>query len=70
MASIYQRGNIWWIQYYHRSKVYRESSKSTSKMVASRLLAKREGEIVEGKVTSQLYEREKYPQRLLVESTF
>lgn len=60
MGSLYQRGKIWWIKYYHHGKPERESSKSESKMVADRLLKKREGEIVEGKIPSLVYERVKY----------
>lgn len=60
MGSIYQRGKIWWIKYYHRGKPYRESSHSTSKMVAKYLLAQREGEIVEGKTPGLVYEKTKF----------
>lgn len=60
MGSIYQRGNIWWIKYYHRGKSFRESSKSESKMIASYLLKQREGEIAEGRIPSLVYERTKY----------
>ena len=60
MGSLYQRGNIWWIKYYHRGKSYRESSKSESKMIASYLLKQREGEITEGKVPSLVYERTRF----------
>lgn len=60
MGSLYQRGKIWWIKYYQRGKPIRESSKSESKMVANRLLKKREGEIVEGKIPSLVYERTKF----------
>ena len=60
MGSLYQRGKIWWIKYYHRGNALRESSKSESKMVARSLLALREGEIAEGKVPGLVFERVKY----------
>lgn len=60
MGSLYQRGKVWWIKYYHRGKPIRESTKSESKMVARSLLALREGDIAEGKVPGLVYERVKY----------
>lgn len=60
MGSVYQRGSIWWIKYYHRGRSYRESTHSTSKMVAKYFLAQREGEIVEGKTPGLVYERTKF----------
>jgi integrase len=50
MGSIYKRGKIWWIKYYRNGKHYRESSRSTKKMVAKNLLDHREGEISQGKL--------------------
>lgn len=49
MGSLYQRGNVWWIKYYRNGKCFRESSGSTKKMVAKRLLARKEGDIAKGK---------------------
>ena len=49
MGTLYQRGKIWWLKYYKNGKTYRESSKSTKKMVATKLLKRREGEIAQGK---------------------
>jgi integrase len=60
MGSVYQRGKVWWIKYYHRGKAIRESCKTESKMVARSLLALREGEIAEGKIPGLVYERVKY----------
>jgi len=34
MGMIYKRGNVWWIKYYRNGKSFRESSKSTKKMVS------------------------------------
>jgi integrase len=50
MGMIYKRGNTWWIKYYRNGKSYRESSKSTKKMVAKKLLDRREGDIAQGKI--------------------
>ena len=49
MGSVYKRGNVYWIKYYRQGKCYRESSDSTKKMVAKKLLSRREGEIAQGK---------------------
>lgn len=48
MGMIYKRGNIWWIKYHRNGKPIRESSKSTTKMVAERFLKRREGEVASG----------------------
>ena len=57
MGSIYKRGNTYWVKYYKNGKTYRESSKSDKKMVATALLKKREGEIVEGKMPGVTFDR-------------
>jgi integrase len=57
---IYQRGNIWWIQYSNRGNVFRESSKSTEEKDAQRLLRKRLGEISGGVFKSPQVERTKF----------
>jgi len=44
-GRIYQRGQIWWIQYCFRGKVFRETSRSEDERIARRLLRKRLGEI-------------------------
>ena len=50
MGMIYKRGNVWWIKYYRNGEPYRESSGSVKKMVAKKLLDRREGEIAQGKM--------------------
>lgn len=45
---VFQRGQIWWIQYCYRSKVFRESSRSQEETIARRLVRKRLGEIDNG----------------------
>lgn len=57
MGSLYRRGNVWWVKYYRNGKAYRESSQSTKKMVAKKLLDRREGEIAQGKVPGILFEK-------------
>jgi integrase len=48
-GRLFQRGKVWWIDYYHRGKRYRESSESTTKKDARALLKKRLGECGTGK---------------------
>lgn len=43
-GSVYQRGRIWWIQYWKTGIPYAESSKSSDKAEAERLLCQRLGE--------------------------
>ena len=57
MGTIYKRGNVWWIKYYKNGKNYRESSKSTSKMVAKKLLDRREGDIAHGNLPGVLFDK-------------
>lgn len=52
MGRIYKRGKVWWIQYYRRGQLFRESSRSDLKSTASSLLKKREGDIVDGRIPS------------------
>jgi len=62
MGSIYKRGNVWWIKYYRNGKNYRESSKSPKKMVAKKLLDRREGEISQGKLPGVYFEKVTFDQ--------
>ena len=57
MGSIYKRGNKYWVKYYRRGRAYRESSGSSTKMVAINLLKMREGEIAQGKTPSINFEK-------------
>lgn len=57
MGSLYQRGNTWWLKYYRNGKSYRESSNSDKKMVAKKLLARREGDIAKGKIPGVQFEK-------------
>ncbi len=62
MGSLYQRGNVWWIKYYRNGKPYRESSESTKKMVAKKLLDRREGNIAKGKLPGVHFEKVTFDQ--------
>ena len=57
MGMIYKRGNVWWIKYYRNGKCYRESSGTTKKMVAKKLLDRREGDIARGKIPGIQFEK-------------
>lgn len=57
MGMIYKRGNVWWIKYYRNGKGFRESSGTNKKMVAKKLLERREGEIAQGKVPGVLFDK-------------
>lgn len=48
-GHIYQRGRVWWIKFHHQGRAMFESSESTVKAAAERLLARRLGEIATGK---------------------
>ena len=50
MGRTYQRGNIWWIQYYGQGQLFRESTRSPLKSAATSLLRLREGEIGQGRL--------------------
>ena len=57
MGRTYQRGNIWWIQYYGQGQLFRESTRSTLKSAATSLLRLREGEIGQGRIPALLAEK-------------
>src|SRR5215469_813586 len=54
------RGRIWWIQYSHRGKVYRESSKSTRRREAETLYKRRMAEIGRGRLIGPNAEKTTY----------
>jgi integrase len=62
MGSIYRRGNVWWIKYYRNGNAYRESSNSTKKMVAKKLLDRREGNIAQGRLPGIHFEKVTFEQ--------
>ena len=47
-GRVFQRGQIWWVAYYHDGREHRESSKSRERKDAIRLLRQRIGEIAAG----------------------
>jgi integrase len=49
MGSVYKRGQTYWVKYYRNGKCIRESSGSTKMMVAKKFLARKEGDIAQGK---------------------
>lgn len=57
MGRTYQRGNIWWIQYYGQGQLFRESTRSPLKSAATSLLRMREGEIGQGRLPALKAER-------------
>lgn len=57
MGMIYKRGDTWWIKYYRNGKPFRESSQSDKKMVAKKLLDRREGAIAQGKAPGIQFEK-------------
>jgi integrase len=57
LGGVYQRGGTWWIRYSHRGPKRRESSNSTSRTDAVRLLKKRLGEMGQGKLPGRDAER-------------
>ncbi len=48
LGRVYQRGSVWWVQYNHRGKKYRESSGSNRRSDAVKLLRKRQAELASG----------------------
>jgi len=57
MGTMYLRGETWWIKYYRNGKPYRESTGTSKKMVAQKLLEHREGEIAQGKLPGIVFEK-------------
>jgi integrase len=57
MGTVYERGGIFWIKFYVNGKPSYESSKSSKKSIATRLLNVREGQREEGKLPSPKIEK-------------
>jgi integrase len=60
IGFLYKRGCTWWIGYSRRGRSFRESTGSTKESEAKRLLAKRLGEISEGKLPGVCFDRIKW----------
>ena len=56
-GSVYPRWRIWWIKFYYRNRPIRESSCSTDRQDAERLLKRRMGEVVTGQFRGLTPER-------------
>ncbi len=59
LGTIFQRGSTYWVQYYIHAKRYRESSESTNRADASRLLKKRIGDAANGRPVAPQVEKTK-----------
>jgi integrase len=57
LGTLYQRGDIWWIQYSIRGQVFRESSHSSEKKQAEKLLKQRHKESNAGQVIGSQAEK-------------
>jgi integrase len=57
MGRVYKRGETWWIQYYGHGQLYRETTKSSLKSVATSRLRMREGDIGQGRLPALKAER-------------
>jgi integrase len=57
LGRIYRRGSIWWIQYYFRGDLHRETSGSTVRAEAVRLLRRRQAEMGQGRLVGPDVER-------------
>src|SRR5512137_1173990 len=59
MGCVYRRKNSknWWIKYFRNGKPYSESSVTSVKAIAARLLKRREGEIAQGKLPGVIFDR-------------
>jgi len=56
-GRVFQRGEIWWVAYYHEGREHRESSKSRERKEAVRLLRQRVGEVSAGIVQGRRVHR-------------
>src|SRR2546422_155761 len=57
LGRMYKRGNIWWVQYWFRGKLHRESTKSKKQKAAKDLLQKRNAEMGKGQLLGPSVER-------------
>jgi len=62
MGSLYKRGNTWWLKYFRNGKPYRESSGTDKKMVAKKILERKEGDIAQGKVLGIQFDKISFDQ--------
>lgn len=57
LGRVYLRGSVYWIEYWHRGRGNRESSRSDKESVARKLLTKRLGEIGSGQFVGPAEEK-------------
>ena len=57
MGRVYSRDGIWWVQYYFRGQLHRESSASREPGKAVRLLQRRQAEMSQGRLVGPDIER-------------
>jgi hypothetical protein len=57
LDGIYKRGPVYWIRYRHRGKQYRESTGSTERSDAIRLLKQRLADVSHGRPSGPTEER-------------
>jgi hypothetical protein len=57
MGRVYQRGRVWWVEYYFNGLQKRESSNSERESDAERLLKRRLGETGKGKLIGPTAEK-------------
>ena len=62
MGGIYKRGPVYWIRFHHRGREYRESSRSTERGEAVRLLKRRLADLHEGRPSGSVEERVTFDQ--------
>jgi integrase len=56
-GRVFRRGDVWWVAFSHRGREYRESSKSTNRTEALKLLRRRLGEVGIGRFVGTAAER-------------
>src|SRR5262249_6821981 len=59
-GAVRRRGRVWWLQYNHRGKTYRESSHSTRRKDAEALFKRRMAEIGRGRLIGPVAEKTTY----------
>src|SRR5262245_13808468 len=57
LGRVYRRGSIWWLQYYFRGELHRESSKSRVRGDAVRHLRRRQAEMGLGRLAGPKVEQ-------------
>jgi hypothetical protein len=53
MSSLYRRGKIWWLQVYQSGRAVSESTGTSDKAEARRLLKEQEGQVARGEAIAK-----------------